>query len=67
MGDALIIESSRLYGRMPSVSPKPVRTSRRLEEMLRFDLEHENRTIETTDAVSNSVTALGEFATAEHS
>ena len=32
-------------GGMPSVSPKPVRTSEKAEEMLQFDLENERETI----------------------
>jgi len=32
-------------GGMPSVTPKPVRTSEKAEEMLRFDLENERETI----------------------
>jgi bacterioferritin len=32
-------------GKMPSVTPKPVRTSEKAKDMLRFDLENENETI----------------------
>ena len=32
-------------GKMPTVTPKPVRTSEKAKEMLRFDLENENETI----------------------
>src|SRR6478752_2010577 len=32
-------------GGMPTVTPKPVRTSESAEDMLRFDLEAENETI----------------------
>src|SRR5258708_29511741 len=32
-------------GGMPSVTPKPVKTSENAEEMLRFDLENEKETI----------------------
>ncbi len=32
-------------GGMPTVSPKPVRTSEEAEEMLQFDLDNENETI----------------------
>ena len=32
-------------GGMPSVKPKPVKTSEKAEEMLRFDLENESETI----------------------
>src|ERR1700719_1428819 len=30
---------------MPTVTPKPVRTSERAEDMLRFDLDNENETV----------------------
>src|SRR6202042_3225881 len=40
---ALIISRQIDYlGKMPSVTPKPVRTSEKAREMLRFDLENEN-------------------------
>src|SRR5690348_5508491 len=32
-------------GKMPAVTPKPVRTSKDAKEMLRFDLENENETV----------------------
>jgi bacterioferritin len=32
-------------GKMPSVNPKPVRTSENAREMLRFDLDNENETV----------------------
>src|SRR5450755_3225322 len=32
-------------GKMPSVTPLPVRTSKNLKDMLRYDLENENETI----------------------
>src|SRR5450432_3135199 len=42
---ALIISRQIDYlGKMPSVTPKPVRTSETAKEMLRFDLENENET-----------------------
>src|SRR5262249_60741537 len=43
---ALIISNQVDYlGGMPTVTPKPVRTSERAEDMLRFDLDNENETI----------------------
>jgi bacterioferritin len=43
---ALIISRQIDYlGKMPTVSPKPVRISEKAKEMLRFDLENENETI----------------------
>src|SRR6202042_3197167 len=42
---ALIISRQIDYlGKMPTVSPKPVRTAEKAREMLRFDLENENET-----------------------
>ena len=32
-------------GKMPAVTPKPVRTSEKAKDMLRYDLENENETI----------------------
>jgi bacterioferritin len=52
-------------GKMPTVSPKPVRTSEDAREMLRFDLDNENETVRHyTDRV-RQCEALGEFAMAE--
>src|ERR1700724_2739866 len=43
---ALIISRQIDYlGKMPSVTPKPVRTSEKAREILRFDLDNENETI----------------------
>ena len=43
---ALILSRQIDYlGKMPAVTPKPVRTSKDATEMLRFDLENENDTI----------------------
>ena len=43
---ALIISRQIDYlGKMPSVTPKPLRTSDKPKDMLRFDLENENETI----------------------
>ena len=43
---ALILSKQIDYlGGMPAVTPKPVRTSEKAEDMLRFDLEAENETI----------------------
>ena len=63
---ALIISRQIDYlGKMPSVSPKPVRTSEKAKEMLRFDLENENETILNYRARVRQCEALGEFAMAE--
>ncbi len=63
---ALIISRQIDYlGKMPSVVPKPVRTSENPKEMLRFDLENENETIRNYRARVRQCEALGEFAMAE--
>src|SRR5215468_9993451 len=63
---ALIISRQIDYlGKMPSVTPKPVRTSDDPREMLRFDLENENETIRNYRERVRQCEALGEFAMAE--
>ncbi|HEY2135416.1 MAG TPA: ferritin-like domain-containing protein [Xanthobacteraceae bacterium] len=52
-------------GKMPVVTPKPVRTSKNAEEMLRFDLENENETIRNYRDRIRQCEALGEYAMAE--
>ena len=52
-------------GKMPSVTPKPVRTSEKAKDMLRFDLENENETIRNYRDRVRQCEALGEFAMAE--
>src|SRR6201996_6334305 len=63
---ALIISRQIDYlGKMPVVTPKPVRTSENAREMLRFDLENENETIRQYRDRVRQCEALGEFAMAE--
>ena len=63
---ALIISRQIDYlGKMPSVTPKPVRTSEDAREMLRFDLSNENDTIRNYRERVRQCEALGEFAMAE--
>src|SRR3981189_510410 len=63
---ALIISRQIDYlGKMPAVTPKPVRTSKDAREMLRFDLENENETIKNYRQRIRQCEALGEFAMAE--
>ena len=63
---ALIISRQIDYlGKMPAVTPKPVRTSKDAKEMLRFDLENENDTIRNYRDRVRQCEALGEFAMAE--
>jgi bacterioferritin len=52
-------------GGMPSVTPKPVKTSEKAEEMLRFDLENERETIREYRRRVRQADALNEFAIAE--
>jgi bacterioferritin len=64
---ALIISNQIDYlGGMPSVTPKPVKTSEKAEDMLRFDLDNENETIRNYTQRVRQCDALGEFAMAEH-
>src|ERR1700754_2478775 len=49
-------------GAMPTVVPKPVRTSEKAKDMLRFDLENENETIRNYRTRIRQCEALGEFA-----
>jgi bacterioferritin len=63
---ALIISQQIDYlGKMPTVTPKPVRTSEKAKEMLRFDLDNENETIRNYRQRVRQCEALGEFAMAE--
>jgi bacterioferritin len=63
---ALILSRQIDYlGVMPVVTPKPVRTSKNAEEMLRFDLENENETIRNYRDRVRQCEALGEYAMAE--
>src|ERR1700683_5094080 len=52
-------------GGMPSVTPKPVKTSEKAEEMLKFDLENEKETIRHYRRRVKQADALNEFAIAE--
>jgi bacterioferritin len=63
---ALIISKQIDYlGKMPTVTPKPVRTSEKAKDMLRFDLDNENETIKNYRTRVRQCEALGEFAMAE--
>jgi bacterioferritin len=64
---ALIVAKQIDYlGGMPTVTPKPVRTSEKAEDMLRFDLDNENQTIRNYRERVRQCEALGEYAIAEH-
>jgi bacterioferritin len=53
-------------GGMPCVTPKPVKTSEKAEDMLHFDLNNENETIRQYRRRIKQADELGEFAIAEH-
>src|SRR3954453_9849168 len=66
LDNALIVAKQiDFLGGMPSVTPKPVRTSEKAEDMLRFDLDNETETIKNYRERVRQCEALGEFALAE--
>ena len=63
---ALILSRQIDYlGAMPSVTPKAVKTSEKMRDMLKFDLDNENVTIINYRERIRQCEALGEFAMAE--
>ena len=67
LSHALLIAGQIDYlGGMPLTVAKPVRTSAKAEDMLRFDLEAENETIGHYRERVRQCEALGEYAVAEH-
>jgi len=63
---ALMISRQIDYlGAMPTVTPKPVKTSKNAKDMLRFDLDNENVTIRNYRDRIRQCEALGEYAMAE--
>jgi bacterioferritin len=52
-------------GGMPSVNPKPVKTSEKAEEMLQFDLDNERETIRQYRRRVKQCDELNEFAVGE--
>jgi bacterioferritin len=67
LSHALILSNQIDYfGGMPITVPKPVKTSEKAEDMLRFDLDNENETIRQYRRRIKQCDELGEFATAEH-
>jgi bacterioferritin len=67
LSHALMISNQIDYlGGMPAVQPKPVRTSEKAREMLRFDLINEGETIRNYRERVRQCEQLGEFAMAEH-
>jgi bacterioferritin len=61
----LIAKQIDYLGGMPTVTPKPVRTSEQARDMLRFDLENENETVRNYRERVRQCEALGEYALAE--
>jgi bacterioferritin len=53
-------------GGKPVVTPRPVRTSDKTEDLLRFDLDAENETVRNYRERVRQCEALGEYAMAEH-
>jgi bacterioferritin len=67
LSHALILANQIDYfGGMPITVPKPVKTSEKAEDMLRFDLANENETIRQYRRRIKQCDELGEVATAEH-
>jgi len=67
LSHALILAGQIDYlGGMPIAVPKPVKTSAKAEDMLRFDLEAETDTIHHYRQRVQQCEALGEYAIAEH-
>ena len=62
---ALILSRQIDYlGKMPAVTPKPVRTSKNARDMLRYDLNNENETIRNYRERIPQCEGLGEYAMA---
>ena len=67
LSHALIIAKQIDYlGGQPVVIPKPVKTSEKAQDMLRFDLANEAETIKQYRRRVLQCEALGEYAMAEH-
>lgn len=67
LSHAIILAGQIDYlGGMPIGTPKPVRTSPKAKDMLRFDLEAETDTIHHYRERVKQCEALGEYAIAEH-
>jgi bacterioferritin len=67
LAHALVLSNQIDYlGGMPVVQSKPVRTSEKAREMLRFDLENEMETIRNYRERIHQCDGLGEYAISEH-
>src|ERR1044072_4679321 len=63
---AIILANQIDYlGGMPAVTPKPVKTSEKATEMLKFELNNENETIRNYRERVRQCEDLGEYAMAE--
>ena len=63
---ALIVSKLIDYlGGEPTVTTKPVKTSEKAQDMLRFDLDNENETVRNYRERVRQAEALGEYALAE--
>ena len=66
LAHALVISNQIDYlAGMPAVVAKPVKTSEKAEDMLRFDLDNENETIRNYRERVGQCEALGEYALGE--
>ncbi len=66
LAHALIVAKQVDYlGGMPSVTPKPVKTSTKARDMLKFDLDNETETIRNYRQRVRQCEALEEYAMAE--
>lgn len=66
LAHALTISKQIDYlGGMPSVTPKPVKTSDKAVDMLQFDLDNENNTIRNYRERVRQCDSIGEYAMAE--
>lgn len=64
---ALVLSKEIDYlGGQPTVTPKPVKTSEKPDDLLRFDLDNENETVRHYRERVRQCEALGEYAIAEH-
>ena len=61
----IIAEQIDYLGGMPTVTPKPVRTSEKATDMLQFDLDNETETIRNYRERVNQCEDLGEYAMGE--
>ena len=66
IGSLIVSKLIDYLGGEPTVTAKPVKTSEKAEDMLRFDLDSENETVRNYRERVKQCEALGEYAMAEH-